>query len=177
MYIPDNDEVKRLILRLYHDSILAGHPSQVNTVALVARNYYWPCMSEYVKCYVEGCEMCQCIKPQWWHPHGPLQLLMIPDGLWQHVLMDYIGPLPMLRGHDAIQVICDKSTKRAHFLGVHLTDDAVAMCNTFMEWVWCLHGMPKKVVSDQGPHFIVQYMKQMWERLGIKQALSTAHHP
>lgn len=48
IYVPDDNEVKRMILQLYHDSIPAGHPGQANTLVLVARNYYWPRMSEFV---------------------------------------------------------------------------------------------------------------------------------
>ena len=111
VYIPDDDEVKRQILQLYHDSIPAGHPGQANTLALVAWNYYWPRMSEFVCRYVEGCEMCQRIKPRRQRPSGLLQPLEVPDGPWQHISTDYIGPLPVSQGFDAIQVVCDKSTK------------------------------------------------------------------
>ena len=40
-----------------------------------------------------------------------------------------------------------------------------------------MHRMLKKVVSDRGPQFVARYVRRMWEHLGIKQALSTAHHP
>ncbi|KAG5727068.1 hypothetical protein E4T56_gene20327 [Termitomyces sp. T112] len=177
IYVPDDAEIKRKILQLYHDSIPAGHPGRVNTLVLVAWNYYWPCMSEFVHRYVDGCEMCQRIKLRQQKPYGPLQPLEVPDGPWQHVSTDYIGPLPTSRGYDMIQVVCDKATKHAHFLGAHVMDDAAAMCNGFMERVWCLHGTPKKVISDRGPQFVAHYVKRMWERLGIKPALSMAHHP
>lgn len=55
-----------------------------------------------------------------------------------------------------IQVMCDKVTKRAYFLRAHSTDDAAAICNSFIEHVWYLHGTPKKMVSDQGPQFVAQ---------------------
>lgn len=80
VHVPDDKEVKHLILKLYHDSILAGHLGCMNMLALVARNHYWPCMSEFVHRYVDGCKTCQRIKP--WHqkPFGPLQLLEVLDG-------------------------------------------------------------------------------------------------
>jgi hypothetical protein len=177
VYVPDNNEVKHLILQLFHDSIPAGHPGRANTLSLIARNYYWPHMSEFVLRYVDGCELCQKTKPRRQKLYGPLQPLKIPDGPWQHISTDYIGPLPASRRHDAIQVVCDKSTKRAHFLGAHSTDTAEDMCDIFMERVWSLHGTPKKLVSDWGPQFIARYTKRMWERVGIKPALSSAHHP
>ena len=107
---------------------------------------------------------------------GKLQPLEILTGPWQHITTDYIGPLPSSRGHDAIQVVCDKQTKRAHFLPAGTTDGAKEMCDVFMERVWCLHGTPKKIVADRGPQFAANFARRMWERLGIKRALSTAHH-
>lgn len=64
---------------------------------------------------------------------GKLQPLEILTGPWQHITTDYIGPLPSSHEHDAIQVVCDKQTKRAHFLPVGMTDGAKEMCNVFME--------------------------------------------
>lgn len=177
VYVPDNDEIKCTILQLYHDLIPAGHSGQANTLALIMQNYYWPRMSEFMRCYVDGCKMCQRIKPCCQRPHRPLQPLEVPNGPWQHIFTDYIGLLLMSQGFNAIQVVCNKSTKRAHFLLAHFTDSTAAMCNTFLERVWCLHKMPKKVISDRGPQFVAQYVKQMWECLGIKQVLSMVHYP
>lgn len=177
VYVPDDPEVKRWILELYHDSIPAGHPGISNTLEMVARNYYWPRMSDYVRRYVEGCETCQRTKPRRKKPVGKLQPLEIPSGPWQHISTDYVGPLPVSAGFDAIQVVCDKHTKRAHFLPARTTDGAVEMCDSFLKKVWPLHGTPKKIVSDMGPQFIAQFTAQMWRRLGIKRATSTAHHP
>jgi len=176
IYVPDDDDVKRLVLQLYHDAIPAGHPGISNTLELVSRNYYWPRMSEYVMQYVEGCETCQRTKPQWKQPHGKLQPLEVPLGPWQHVSTDYIGPLPVSNGFDAIQVVCDKSTERAHFLPARMTDKAPDMCDAFMTRVWPLHGTPKKLVSDMGPQFVAKFTARMWKHLGIKWALSTVHH-
>lgn len=176
VYVPDVNEIKCMTLQLYHNFILAGHPGQANTLALIVQNYYWLRMSEFVCHYMEGCKMCQRTKPHYQKLHGPLQPLKIPNGPWQHISTDYISPLLMLQGFSAVQVVCDKSTKKAHFLRAHSTNDVTAMCNTFWERVWCLHSTLKKVVLDRGPQFVARYVRWMWERLGIKQALSTAHH-
>lgn len=175
--VPDDPETKRMILELYHDPIPAGHPGRDKTLALVARNYYWPRMSEYIHKYVDGCDMCQRSKPRRQKPFGPLQPLEIPNGPWQHISVDFIGPLPLSDGFDAIMVVVDKLGKRAHFLRAHTTDTAEDTADLFIERVWCLHGTPKKVISDRGPQFIARFMRRIYERMGIKAALSTAHHP
>lgn len=42
VYVPDDEEIKREVLKLYHESPLAGHPGQARTLELVSRSYYWP---------------------------------------------------------------------------------------------------------------------------------------
>ena len=43
--------------------------------------------------------------------------------------------------------------------------------------VWKNHGLPRSIVSDQGPQFASQVMKNLCKYLGITPKLSTAHHP
>jgi len=39
------------------------------------------------------------------------------------------------------------------------------------------HGLPRKVVSDRGPQFIVEFTQKLYRLLGIKLAATTAYHP
>ena len=43
--------------------------------------------------------------------------------------------------------------------------------------VWKNHGLPRSIVSDQGPQFASQVMKNLCKYLGITPKLSTAYHP
>jgi len=38
-------------------------------------------------------------------------------------------------------------------------------------------GLPKKVISDRGPQFVSNFMKELCLQLGIEQNPSTAYHP
>lgn len=58
IYVPNNNEVKRQILKLYHDTIGAGHEGQAKTLELVLRGFYWPSMKAFVNRYVEACNAC-----------------------------------------------------------------------------------------------------------------------
>ena len=46
--IPPEDSVKREILRIYHDSVTAGHPGWDQTYKHVAKWYWWPGMCEWI---------------------------------------------------------------------------------------------------------------------------------
>ena len=57
--IPPKDSLKREILRIYHDSIAAGHPGRDQTYENIAKWYWWPGMRDWIAQYVKGCGPCQ----------------------------------------------------------------------------------------------------------------------
>jgi hypothetical protein len=65
--------------------------------------------------------------------------------------MDFIVCLPHTRaGYDSIWVIVDYLTKATHFIPVKTTYSSVVLAELYMSWIMCLHGIPKKIVSDRG---------------------------
>jgi len=38
-------------------------------------------------------------------------------------------------------------------------------------------GIPQKIISDQGPQFVLGFMKELCSRLRIERNPSTAYHP
>ena len=51
------------------------------------------------------------------------------------------------------------------------------MARLFVQHVWKLHGIPRKVVSNQGLQFIAEFTRELYHILGIKIAATTAYHP
>jgi len=43
-YIPPHEELRREIVKQYHDSLTEGHPGHFKTLELIRRNYWWPGM-------------------------------------------------------------------------------------------------------------------------------------
>jgi hypothetical protein len=68
--------------------------------------------------------------------------------------MNFIVRLPRTRdGYDSIWVIVDRLTKVAHFLRVKTTYTGAKLAELYMSGIVCLHGVPKKIVSDRGTQF------------------------
>lgn len=42
IYVPDNSELKKVILREFHAKPYLGHPSYQKTLTAMKRFYYWP---------------------------------------------------------------------------------------------------------------------------------------
>src|SRR2546426_8564676 len=59
MVIPDDEDVKRKILRNAHDHETSGHPGIAETNRKLRQLVYWPNMHTYVQNYVKGCNICQ----------------------------------------------------------------------------------------------------------------------
>ena len=111
IYVPNNKELKEEILREHHDPVDIGHPGQHRMLELLKRTYWWPGLKEDVKRYVQGCFKCQQNKVQHQRKAGELHPLEIPQGPWQEISIDIIGPLPKSNGMDAIVVIVDRFMK------------------------------------------------------------------
>jgi hypothetical protein len=72
--------------------------------------------------------------------------------------MDFIVGLPHTRdGSDSIWVIIDRLTKVAHFIPVKTTYSRAKLAELYMARIACLHGVPKKIVSDGGTQFTLRF--------------------
>jgi hypothetical protein len=68
--------------------------------------------------------------------------------------MDFIVGLPLMaRRHDWIFVVVDTLMKSSHFILVCTTYQAPDIVRVFISEIVRLHGMPKKIISDQGSVF------------------------
>jgi len=74
-------------------------------------------------------------------------------------------------------VAIDSVGKRSHFVKMVTTVTAAGAANLYLQNVWKLHGLPRKVISDCGPQFVAAFMKELYRLLGIEAAMSTAYHP
>ena len=78
---------------------------------LIKQNYWWPGIKGDVKKYIQECLKYQQNKVQHQKKAGELYPLEIPQGPWQEISINIIGPLPKSDGKDAIVVIMDRFTK------------------------------------------------------------------
>ena len=107
IYVPNNRSLKEEILKEHHNLADIGHPGQNRMLELLKRTYWWPGLKEDVKKYMQGCLKYQQNKVQHQQKAGELHPLEIPEGPWQEISIDMIGPLPSSNGMDAILVIVD----------------------------------------------------------------------
>jgi len=143
---------------------------------LVTRNYWWPGVTRDVERYVERCNMCQWMKNRMEEITEKLKLSKVLEKLWTHLTVDFIMKLPIVAGKDAILVVCDRLSKMAHFVATTEETSAEGLARLFRDNMWKLHGLPESVVSDRGPQFAAELMKELNRMLGIQTRLLTVFH-
>ena len=111
IYVLNNKRIREEILKENHDSVNIGHPGQHRMLELLKRTYWWPGLKEDIKKYIQGCFKYQQNKVQHQRKAEELHPLEIPQGSWQEISIDIIGPLPRSNRMDTIVVIIDRFTK------------------------------------------------------------------
>jgi len=177
IYVPNNKKIKEEILKENHDSVDVGHPGQHRMLELLKRTYWWPGLKKDIKRYVQECVKCQQNKVQHQKKAGELHPLEIPQGPWQEISIDIIGPLPKSNRMDAIVVIVNQFTKMICLKATTMNISSEGIAKIYRDNIWKLHGIPRKILNDRGPQFASKFMEEFTKALGTKRQLSTAYHP
>jgi hypothetical protein len=149
--VPEVKSIRESILREAHDLAYSIHPGSTKMYLNLRERYWWYGLKRDVAEYVAICDTCQRVKAEHQRPVGLLQAMKIPEWKWEEVGMDFIVGLPCTqKGYDSIWVIVDRLTKVAHFIPVKTTYTGAKLAELYMERIVCLHGVPKKIVSDRG---------------------------
>ena len=114
--------------------------------------FFWVGMKHDLVHFVAKCLECQQVKSDHHHLTGLLQPHDVPMSKWEVISMDYFVGLPLTsHRHNSILVIVDRDN--AHFILVRDTYDVTVVACVFVSEVICLHGIPKKIISDRDSRF------------------------
>ncbi|GBG79634.1 hypothetical protein CBR_g29784 [Chara braunii] len=177
--VPSTVQLRVRAVAEFHDHAVADHIGFHKTLACVSRLYVWPKRKDFVKDYVAECPTCQEVSSANHLPYGLLQPLPIPEGRWQSISMDFIGPLrpPTPRGHDAILVVVDPFTKRAHFVPCHYAISAREVADIVFDRVVRDHDLHLSIISDRDPRFTSRFWRRLHEVYGTQLRFSSSYHP
>jgi hypothetical protein len=81
------------------------------------------------------------------------------------------------KGYDSIWVIVDRLIKIAHFIPVKTMYTKPQLAELYIARIICLHGVPKKIVSDGGTQFASKFWERLHESMDTKLNFSSASHP
>ena len=177
--IPSNEDLRNQVLHECHDVITSGHPGETKTFLAVSERYYWRGMAKFVRRYVSSCEKCQRNKYVRGRPVGHLNPLDVPSSRWSDISMDFMVKLPRTNGtdYDAIMVIVDRLSKRAHFIPTFTTATAESTARLFVAQYQRLHGLPLSITSDRDSKFTSKFWESVMKLQQTSLKVSTAFKP
>nr|AAQ56283.1 putative polyprotein [Oryza sativa Japonica Group] len=153
--VPDDKELKQLILQDAHESPYSIHPGSTKMYLDLKGKYWWVSMKREIAEFVALCDVCQRVKAEHQRPAGLFQPLQVPEWKWDEIGMDFITGLPKTQGgYDSIWVVVDGLTKVARFIPVKTTYGGNKLAELYFARI-----------------------KKLQEELGTRLNFSTAYHP
>jgi hypothetical protein len=175
--VPNIKGLKDKILHEAHESAFSIHPGGNKMYHDLKATYWWYGMKRDAAEYVTLCNTCQRVKAEHQRSAGLLQPLQVPKWKWEEIAMDFIMGLPRAQsGYDSIWVIVDRLAKVAHFIPVKTTYSGLQLAELYMSRIVCLHGVPKKIVSDRGTQFTSWIWQRLHETLDTQLRFSSSYH-
>jgi hypothetical protein len=105
--------------------------------------------------------------------HYPLH---VPPRPWHTVGLDYLTHLHVSNGFDNVLIVVDHLTRMAHFMPCLESVTAEEIATLFLHGVYKLHGLPRVLVSDRDPKFVINFWHTLWRRLGTRMNMSSSRH-
>ena len=134
-------------------------------------------MYQDVANHVESCPNCSGNKHSRKKPNGHLILVNPPQGVWENLAIDFMGPIapPSSNGNRYILVITDLSSK---FVTSKATRDnsALTTAKVLIEGVILKHGSPNQILTDNGLHFSAETFNAITSLCGVCHVYTTPYH-
>ncbi|CAC5383268.1 unnamed protein product [Mytilus coruscus] len=101
------------LMKLAHESLMAGHMATRRTVYRVLSELYWPGVEFDVKWYCRSCKICQRTVPKGKQIRAPLSKTLIIDVPFRRVAVYIVGPLVPVtdKGNRYILTLVDYATR------------------------------------------------------------------
>ena len=176
--VPDDNDLRKGILKEAHSGSFAIHPSSTKMYQDLKVLYWWSGMKIDVLEFVTQCLVCQKVKVENQVFSGLLQPIRIPEWKWDQITMDFVVGLPLTwRKHDLSWVVVDRLTKSVHFLLVRTDYSLDKLVELYIKEIVRLHGIPISIILDRDPTFTSRFWGKLQEALGTQLNFSTTFHP
>ncbi|XP_064462132.1 uncharacterized protein LOC135372455 [Ornithodoros turicata] len=167
--------LRKVFMRYFHDSALAGHGSGSKTYHKLCRLVTWPGMRQDVLRFTRSCLLCQKGKPRGGKPPGMLQPV-VSSYPWHIVACDVMGPFPRSpRGNQYLLVVTGRFSKWVELFPLRkLVSERIwdRLLETFLRF-----GFPSQLITDNASYFTGRVFVDSCAALGIRHKRTTPYHP
>ncbi|KFD69448.1 hypothetical protein M514_07920 [Trichuris suis] len=158
-------QLRQEMLRMLHRS----HQGVVATKA-IARSYMrWPGMASAIENMISHCSTCQSVRhlPPREPIHPWLDEVVDP---WSRLHIDFAGPF---RGRYLFVAIDSASKSPEAKVVSNISTSAAIRC---LREIFATHGLPRILVSDNGPAFVSAPFRAFLRRCGVKHLYTPSYH-
>jgi len=100
----------------------------------------------------------------------------MPDGRFEHIHMDLVGPLPESDGYKYCLTIIDRFSRWPVAVPLKQIDATTVIRAFYNNWI-ANFGAPKTLTTDQGSQFESQLFTALLQLIGCQRIRTTAYHP
>jgi hypothetical protein len=175
----EDNNLRKGVISLYHDSTTVGHPGITKTLWSISRDFWWPNMKDTITNYIKGCTLCQSQKNNPTNPKPPLFPIPLDTYTlpFESIALDFITKLPNSQTYDTILTITDTFLKASIFIPCNETTDSEKTALLYTTYILPHYRLPSRIISDRDPRFTSAFTKELCQLLQINQNISTAYHP
>ena len=178
LLLPKTGNYRTLAIKSCHHE--AGHQGSERSLVLLSERFWWPGMARELQAAVAVCRRCQKFKqkPETAplmpvHATYPLDLVHVDHlGLEREVDGDVKKKVRVQQ----VLVVTDHFTRYARAFCVP-NRSALTTAKTLAREYFLVHGVPARLLSDQGGAFDNKLLAALCSFLNVKQLRTTAYHP
>lgn len=164
--------LRKRIYDMFHEP---AHPSAKVTDQIIRQRYIWPNLHRDVATWSKECDSCQKSKTSRHVKLMPAKFTA-PDGRFDHVHLDIIGPLPPCSGYRYCLTIIDRFSRWPEAIPLREITAKTVSQAFYDNWI-ARFGAPRILTTDQGAQFESQLFTALLSLAGCKRIRTTAYHP
>jgi transposase InsO family protein len=168
--------LRHQLLTYYHDE--AGHPGRERTTLTIQKLYWWTGLRTDVENYVNSCQYCQFHKPNNHTAKLPIQEYPAPTFPFEVCNMDLTGEgFPTTKRGNTIIIVIKCALTRYVEIEALPNKEEITVARILVEKIYCRHGAPSILISDNGTEFVNELTKQICILLNIGRITTTPYNP
>lgn len=146
-----------------------GHCGVVRMKEIARSYFWWPGLDAAIEAKAKSCPDCQKLRNQ---PQlAPLHPWDWPEEPWQRIHIDFAGPLE----EHMFLVVVDAHSKWPEVAIMKKTSSERTIEE--LRSMFSRYGLPKQLVSDNGPQLVSEEFEMFMEENGIQHIKSAPYHP
>ncbi|CAF1380204.1 unnamed protein product [Didymodactylos carnosus] len=174
-YIPPS--MVPAVLETFHDHPLSSHFGVRRTLYKIKPRAWWPNMQRGIENHIASCHQCAHHRTCRKKIPGHLKSIEPPNDVFQVIHLDFWDPVRSSKqGNQYVLVLTDNLSK--YVIAQALPNNTVkATAEVIINNFILVHGVPERIITDNGVHFNNALVKVITSAMNINHAFSASYHP